>query len=339
MSRARFLVLFIAAVVVFAAAFYIDRDRGPKHDRIGAALLPDLAGQLTQITAVTIRHGAETPIVSLRRADPAVGTGSAPEWTVVERAGYAANVTNLRKLLLSIADAKIVEQKTSNPASYAIVGVDDPSAPDAVGTAVDITAPNWTRRLIVGKPQGNGTVVRLAAEAASYLVEPAIVVNPDVRSWIDATLIDIPVAAIASLTIRPATGPAYGLHRQSPGNDEFSLDAVPAGRAPLDAKALAPSPLGFGALTADDVVPAETIDFSTAAVAVVTRTDGEVITATGAATGDQRWLRLSAARDAAFNAKTQGRAYAVPRYRYDAIFRPLEQLLQPKPAVPSKAHP
>ena len=66
-----------------------------------------------------------------------------------------------------------------------------------------------------------------------------------------------------------------------------------------------------------------------------------MITITGAAAaavGDKHWIQLQASKDAALNAKTAGRAFEMAGYRYDAIFRPLEQLLVPKPppAPPQK---
>jgi hypothetical protein len=36
-------------------------------------------------------------------------------------------------------------------------------------------------------------------------------------------------------------------------------------------------------------------------------------------------------------ARAQGRAFEVPSYRYDAIFKPLEQFLVPKPPPAVKA--
>jgi hypothetical protein len=331
MSRLRFFLLLLAAAAVITAAIGLSGRRSLPRDRIGTALVPGLSAELGQVTAVSLRHGGAAPIVRLQRA------GSATMWSVAERDGYAANMTNLRRLLLSIADAKIVEEKTSNPESYATVGVDDPTTADAVGTGVDIVAPARTVRLIVGKPLGNGTVVRLTGDARSYLVEPAISVSADARSWIDPTLIDIPIATIVSIAVQPASGPSYVLRRNSPENGEFRIDGVPRGRLPVGANALAPSPVAFGAMTADDVAAVASIDFSTPATAVITRADGEVLTVNGAVSGEQRWLRFSTTHDAEFAAKTRGRAYAVPRYRYDAIFRPLEQLLQPAAAL--QGHP
>ena len=61
-----------------------------------------------------------------------------------------------------------------------------------------------------------------------------------------------------------------------------------------------------------------------------------VITLTGAAVGEKRWIQVAAPKDAALSAKTNGRAFEIASYRYDQIFKPLEQLLVPKPAPSAK---
>jgi hypothetical protein len=50
---------------------------------------------------------------------------------------------------------------------------------------------------------------------------------------------------------------------------------------------------------------------------------------------DKHWIQLQAAKDAALNAKVAGRAFDIAGYRYDAIFRPVEQLLVPKEPPPA----
>jgi hypothetical protein len=79
----------------------------------------------------------------------------------------------------------------------------------------------------------------------------------------------------------------------------------------------------------------EEIDFSKATIATVAMSDGNVITMTGAVKGDKHWIQLQASKDAALNAKAAGRAFEIASYRFDAIFRPLEQLLVPKAPPPA----
>ena len=336
MSGQRFTLLLIAALVVISGALYLATQRNQPQERQGAALLPSLAGDLNTVTAVLVRKGSATPTLTLHK------TGE--QWTVAERADYPADVAKIRKLLLSLHDAKIIEEKTADPARFSSIGVEDPAAGGAatspsLGAEVTVVAPGGKHAVIVGKPVGEGTFVRRVGENQAYSVEPAISIETEPRFWIDSRLLDVPVALIQSVDVKPAAGAAYSLHRLNPADNTYSLDGVPAGRKALDAHALAPGPTTFSGLTAEDVAPAGGIDFGQASQVVVTLTDGNVITLTGTAIADKHWLEVKATKDAALTAKLQGRAVEIASYRYDALFKPLEQLLVPKepPAAPAHA--
>jgi hypothetical protein len=326
MSRTRFTLLLIAALVAIGAAVYLSSQRNLQTDTGGAPLFPTLASELNTVTEVSITKGAATPAVTLRK------TGE--QWSVAQRADYPADVAKLRRLLLALGETKVIEEKTSDPANYPIIGVEDPTKAGASGAEVDLVAQDGKHALIVGKPVGEGTFVRRPGESKSYTVEPAISVEADPRSWIDTRLIDIPSSSIQTVEFKPATGAGYVLHRLKPKEDDFAIDKVPPGRKTLDAKALAPSANTLSGLTAEDVAASKDIDFSQSAQAILTLDDGNVITLTGTAVGDKRWIEVQASKDTALAAKAQNRAFEVASYRYDAIFRPLDQLLVPKETKP-----
>jgi hypothetical protein len=336
MSRQRFLGLLAGALLVISLALYLNTRRNvSRESHAASSLLPALAGELDSVTQLSVRKGAATPSVTLHKA--------AAVWTVAERGDYPADVTKLRKLLVSLGDARIVEEKTSDPANYSLIGVEDPTQPGATGVEVTVAARDGTHAIIVGKSGADGNFARRAGENKSFLVEPAIAVETQPRDWIDARLIDVPVASIQSIEVKPATGPGYVIRRVKPNEDAFSLEGIPAGRKAVDSHALAPSNTVLGNLTVEDVTAAAEIDFSNPSQAVITLSDGGVITVTGAPAGDKRWIQLKPSKDDALTAKARGRAFEVAAYRYDAVFRPLEQLLVPKespaagkkPAVPA----
>jgi Domain of unknown function (DUF4340) len=361
MSRQRFIALLVAAALAISGALYLSTQRNLPRDTHGVALLPSLAGELNTVTALSVRRGGAAPTVTIHE--------QGGRWTVAERGDYPADVSKLRKLLLALSDAKIVEEKTSNPANFSIIGVEDPSSPGASGAEIGFTARDGKHAVIIGKPIGEGNFARRSGENSSYSVEPGISFEAEPRYWIDSHLTDIAAANIQSIEIKPAAGPAYTVrrvvadssHSGAPGTpsgsstpgassstasahpappkdaENFALDGVPSGRKAADTASLAPSPSTYGALTADDVAPAGGVDFSKATVATVTLSDGNVITMTGAVIGDKHWVELQASKDAALNARTAGRAFEIAGYRFDGIFRPLEQLLVPK-APPPAAH-
>jgi hypothetical protein len=322
MSRRRFVWLLAAALVAISVAIYLSSQRNLPRETQDAPLLPGLAKDLNSVTTLSVRKGSAANAVTLHQV--------AGQWTVAERGDYPADRVKLRKLLLDMADLKIVEAKTSNPASFAVIGVEDPSSPGAAGTEITVAAPQARYLLIVGKPVGQGSFARRGGENQSYIVQPALSFGSEPRSWIDSRLIDIASATIQSIAVKPAAGSGYTLHRLTPADSGFGLDAVPAGRKPLDAKALEPSPGLLSNFTAEDVAKAADVDFSNGTQAVITQADGNVLTLTGATSGDKRWIEVSS---------IPGRAFEVASYRYDAVFRPVEQLLVPKPAPPAKPTP
>ncbi len=111
---------------------------------------------------------------------------------------------------------------------------------------------------------------------------------------------------------------------------------MPSGRKAAESPLLAPSPTTFGGLTADDVAAAGNIDFSKPSIVTLVMSDGSIVTLTGTTIGDKRWIQVTAPKDAALAARTAGRAFEIPVYRYDAIFKPLEQLLVPKEPPPAQ---
>jgi hypothetical protein len=345
MSPQRFIALAVAALLVISGALYLSAQRNRMQDPHGTALLPALANELNTVTALSIRRGGATPTVTVHE--------QAGRWTVAERGDYPADVSKLRKLLLALSDAKIIEEKTSNPASFPIIGVEDPSLPGATGAEISIAAQDGKHAVIIGKPVGEGNFARRSGENTSYIIEPAISFEAEPRYWIDSKLIDIAAAAIQSIAVRPAEGPAYTVQRAAAatnptgavgaagaagaaGAQNFTLDGVPPGRTAADPALLAPSPTAYGGLTADDVAAVGSIDFSKATVETLTLFDGNVITLTGVAAGDKHWIQVRVAKDAALNAKVAGRAFDIAGYRFDAIFRPVEQLLVPKQPPPAK---
>jgi hypothetical protein len=353
MRRQRFVLLLVAALVVIAGGLWLSARRQASQETQGTALLPGLGKDVNAVTSVQIVKGDRKPAVTLQ---------STPSgWVVAQRADYPADVTKIRTLLLALRDAKIVEIKTANPALFNVIGVDDPVKPDSAGT--EVTVSPGGQAIIVGKAVGQGNFVRRAGENQAYSVEPSIAVDADPRHWISPRLLDLKSALIQSVQFKPAdasqpgdaaqgaaaqgraraaaTGLGYTLRRSNPADDSFTLQDVPAGRKALDPHALAPGPTTFTGVDAEDVAPESGIDFTHPAQVIVTLTGDDVLTLDGVVVGDKHWITVHEPKDAALTARTQGRAFEIASYRYDAIFKPLEQLLEPKPApaAPATAKP
>ena len=380
MSRQRFIALLVAALAVIVVALYVSTQRNAVREVHGLPLLPALAGELDSVTSLSVQKGSTTPSVTVHK--------QGEQWTVAERANYPADVAKLRNLLLALSEAKIREEKTSDPANYAIIGVEDPTKPGATGAQIEVLAKNAKVDVIVGKPVDQGNFVRRAGEKSSYIVEPGISFEAEPRYWIDTRLLNFSSDKIQSIQFKPDTGPAYTVHRVSepvrktddgkktpnptgapaatpgataaaapgaapapaaapaaaatpaesaePAVSKFVLEGVPSGRQAADSNSLAPSPTAFSNLNDEDVSAVAEIDFSKPSTVTLTLSDASVITLTGVAVGEKRWIQVAAPQDATLSGKASGRAFEIASYRYDQIFRPLEQLLVPKPAPAEK---
>jgi uncharacterized protein DUF4340 len=287
-SSRRFYGILAAAILAICAALLVGHWRHGTTETEGSLLLPQLSAELNTVTSVTMRKNSAQPTVSLHKL--------AGRWTVAQRAEYPADIAKLRDLLLSVAGARVVEQKTADPANYHALGVEDPAAPDATGTEITISTPAATQTLIVGKPSAGGNFVRFAQQPRCLLIAPGLSPDGEARDWIDARVLDVKPALVQQIQVKPAKGAAFK-------------------RKNADFNALA-------ALNALDVGPAGDLDFKSAATATVTLTDGDVITLSATTVQDKHWITVASTQDKELNEKARGRAYEIGASRYDAIFAP-----------------
>ncbi len=261
-------------------------------------------------------------------------------WSVVER-GYPADTGQVRKLLLDLSNLQVEEQKTTDPALYSKLGVEDPTGASAMSTGLDVDINGRTWRLIVGKTSGTRSVyLRAAGEAASLLASPPLTPDADPRHWLDRSLLDISPEQIIGIGITLPGTPQYTLKRSAAGSaSDFTVSPIPKGRRLADPSAPASQAAGLAGLQFDDVRKAGTP--GAPAHAIFESRDGLSLAVAGIQDGERRYISVVAtattpaaqvlARD--LNARLAGWEFELPGYRYDALFRPLEQLLVPKPSA------
>ncbi|HEY6454743.1 MAG TPA: DUF4340 domain-containing protein [Steroidobacteraceae bacterium] len=258
-------------------------------------------------------------------------------WIVTER-GYPADTGQVRKLLLDLASLKSEEQKTADPALYSKLGVADPTRVPTTSVGVDIDLKGKTQRLIVGKTSGTQSVyVRVAGQAQSLLASPQLTPDADPRHWLDHTLLDISPDQVTALDIKVQGTPDYRIKRSAAGAAaDFVVSPIPKGRKLADPSASASQAAALAGLQLDDVRKAGTV--AAIAQAIFQTRDGLTLTLAGIKDGELRYITVVAsatgpaaqgqARD--LNARVAGWEFELPGYRYDGLFKPLEQLLVPK---------
>lgn len=305
-------------------------------------LLPDLKGQLNDVRRVVVTGPGNVVIATLER-----GTDL---WTIAERNNYPADVGKIRKNLLALAEARIVEEKTSNPEFYERLGVQDLADEGAGGVQLTLTGETELASVIIGKAQAGSpdySYARRTGEAASWLVTGQFDPGKTGGEWLARSLTDIPAERIASVMIndpvhgtlhisRPATETPAEAALETPA--EFSVAGIPAERElsyPGVANTVAAA---LADLQLEDVQTREALGTSPGkpVVARFVTTDGLVVetSAWRLPFGTRVTFLASGEGEAAkeadvLNARLGGWVYTLPVYKAEQLTRRLTDLLAP----------
>jgi hypothetical protein len=254
MNQKTLIGLAVAALVAIVVAFAVNRSNRPQSEAGGeketAYFVPALKDHVNDVDKVVITGAESRPVATLTRG--------ASGWSIAEKNGFAADTGKLREFLLKLADAKLVEQKTSNKDKYATLGVEDVAGKDAKGVEIELGGLQKPVKVIIGNGnQHGGTFVRRAGEAESWLASGAIAVDKKSDSWLRKDLADVPASRIAWLTIKPADGKLISLEKKAEGDANFQLAELPKGREAGSDYALNGPASFLGGLRFDDVIPAK----------------------------------------------------------------------------------
>ncbi len=305
MTRQRFVVLLVLALLVVAGAVWLSQQRELRRDDgAGTRVLPDLAKALNDVSEVRLVKAGEQSAVTLKRADA--------NWLVAERAGYPADRSKVGKLLIDLSELKVVEQKTANPANYAVLGVEDLKAPGATGVRVDLAGLPQPAGLIVGKSAGSrSSYARLAQSEQSLAIAPALTLDTEPRNWLDRALLDIPAARVQEVRITDESARSYVVRRESHEQTDFTVSGLPKGRKLIGPTAANPVATALAGFTFDDVRSTASPPASSKGTvrAEFRLFDGTIIDITGMKEGDHRWIQLRTRYD---EAQQQAFAVAAP---------------------------
>jgi hypothetical protein len=289
---------------------------------------------LNSITEVRLSKGDGTKTTLKRGAN---------DWSVAERE-YPADSGKVRKLLLDLAALNVVEEKTRTPEYYPALGVEDPTSAKATGTRVDVVTAAKTYSLIVGKSSGaKSGYVRVFNAPQSFLAAPLITLDADPRRWLDHTLIDIPQDRIKDFTVKPAQGLGFTAGRPNKDQADFAVADVPKGRELSSPAAADPIAGSLAGVSLDDVQHAPQTPPAGVTHVVFDTFDGLKIEVAGRKDGNRTLVSFtpsSTAKETEAEAKTlaarvTGWEFEIPSYKYDGLFRPLDDLLKklPEPAA------
>lgn len=240
----------LAGLLLMIVIWYGGLRQPDSGDAARAALFPALTEQVNQADGLRLTAAGGELLWEITRQDDA--------WSMRSRGGYPVDFAKVRELLLKLARAQKLEPKTSSPALYERLGVQDIESTEAEGLLLEVQGIEPPVALIVGRANAtaDANFVRAAGDAQSWLVDVALPIQREPVQWLQRELATIPVGRVQRVEILHAGGNRVELVRNDEPGSDFKVGNLPRGREqgfPYMADAA-------GALLSDlrmeDVVPA-----------------------------------------------------------------------------------
>jgi hypothetical protein len=292
--QSRLIKLAVLALVALVLALVVARRDAPTDSLdAGAPLIPGLEEGLNEVDSIRLTGAGDQVLVTLERGESG--------WRVLERGGHPADFAKVRRFLLDLARSKRIEAKTSQPANFARLGVEDVAAADAKGLRVDLGGLAAPASIIIGTftgLAGEGTFVRDADGQQAWLASGSLIPDRAVANWLARELVDIPSARIREVRIAKDGGELRAF-KSEPGDEHYTLADIPRGRelnSPFAVDALAGVLSG---LRLDDVAPADTLapPEAGAIAARYTTFDGIVVSVTAWQQDNRNLARFAVSLD------------------------------------------
>lgn len=347
MSLRRLGILLLLALAVTGGAFWLSSQRTlPRDPDFGTPVLAGLAGELDAITGIRVVGAGNQTLLTLDR--------SSGRWLVVEQ-GYPADATRVRRLLVALGELRVIEGKTSDPARYAALAVEDVDGPKAQSLRIELRGLPQPVALLVGHAgAGQGGYVRIPGQRQALEARPVLDVARAPRDWLQRTIVDVAPERVMALEVERSDGPAWRAVKAARDAAHFDVPGLPKGKELTSLGAADSAANALGNLEFDEVRRApEHAPPARLERALVRTFDGLVVSLSGRREGEARWIALSASFDAATAARfpaaagqaapgaeqvraeaerltttTRGWEYRLPPYRFDAVFRKRDELLR-----------
>lgn len=312
------------ALVLILFALQLDNNDSFTNERL---LFADLRSDINDIDSLTVTRSGDDGVTVINKQQDS--------WVIASRENYPADIGKLRALMLALADAKIVESKTSNPELYDQLGLRDPEIEGSKGTRIELHGASREYDLVIGNTAQVGfRYARIAGDPQSWLIDQYPDIPDSAGEWLLRNIVDIKAADIRSATISHPDGEEIRIVKESAEASDFEVTNIPQGRE-LSYATVTNSITGvLSSLTLDDVRAAT--DMPAEAVTTTFETfDGARVTVRTDKSDDENWIALRAtateegvASVAEINARVEGWQFRIPEYKANQLTRRWDDILK-----------
>ncbi|RTL72785.1 MAG: DUF4340 domain-containing protein [Hyphomicrobiales bacterium] len=322
MKPSTFAGLIVATVVVGALAVtaYQVNNRVARPKASGTPLVANLASRGQQVAKIEIRQG-----------DGGITLARGPEgWYLADRGGYPAKTEPVKALLVRLAEADLVEPKTRVPDRFGLLELEDPATKGAKSRLVRLLGEkgNTIAEVIVGKKRVDafgasraGTYVRRPGDEQTWLASADIDASANVRDWVQAAVLDLPLAKVNAVTVSVPGEEPLKITRDAAGgpSPKFNLAGLPEDKKLKEGQSVDAIARSASTLDLDDVRKADTSAQPDAGTVTIESDGGLKVVLALRKAGDDTWATVTATGDGDAKAqaeeitkKTAGWEYKLP---------------------------
>ena len=292
----------------------------------GGLLFPDLKAEINNLSQVSISSAGKSVTLTIE----------ADQWVLAEYKSYPVDTGKLRQLILALADAKKLEEKTSKVEMYERLGVEDSSA-NSYNTEIRLNGPDSARTLIIGNlAQREYRYARIAGEATSWLIDQNPTLPSELSDWLLPEILNIDSSRIQSVTITHGDGETINIHKEDAAVTDYSVSDIPGGRK-LSYSSIVDGMAGVvSGLNLEDVAESSNAAQDVSAATTVFKTfDGLEITIESSIRDENSWITVSANQPdatsgeaAKINERVSGWAYQIQSYKAEQLRRRWDDILK-----------
>lgn len=204
MSPRGLLLLVVLGVAALGGGYWFGTATQPRQEiavDTGKLMFPDLASRLKNATRIEIASQGKTATIALKD-----GT-----WGLADRGGYRVTDSKLRGMLTALTELRLVEPRTTDPAQFARLGVEDPGTPDAKSTLLKVLDAQGKpilevivghRRVRTQAKVPETVYVRRPGDNQAWLAEGNLQADADPQLWLDRDIMNIDHKRVGAVTVK-----------------------------------------------------------------------------------------------------------------------------------------
>jgi uncharacterized protein DUF4340 len=333
--------LVIIGVLAVTGGWYFGTREEPSEQQAysgGKLMFPDLASKLQDAARIEVVHQDNTTTIA-KHGDT---------WGLADRGGYPVQPSKLRGMLTALTELRLVEPRTTDPAQFNRLGLEDANEKAATSNLLRVLDASGKPivALIVGhrrvRTQGNvpeQVYVRRPEDNQTWLAEGSLQVDTDPQQWLERDIMNIDHARIASVDVQ------RGDQKLDFARDGQKLVVKePADHPPLDDYKVDDVDRALELLTFQDVQADKQPVGDKIGQSVYTTSDGMSVTVAVFKGDKDIWARFSATGDDKtkdeankLNTRLAGWTYQLGSWKEKALVPSLDELKSPaaeKPDTP-----